>query len=107
MFSDIFLNPKIYNKKDRKEKIKSLSINNVIYKINFKGYNYSILKKEELFKEENVIYFKNYINKIKIPIYEVMNYDFTTKFYLDCEMENIPQHIYTKKDSLFLNFNTY
>ena len=106
MFSDIFLNPKIYDKKERRDKIISLSVNNIIYKNKFNGFNYSILKKEELFKKENIFYFKNYIKKIKIPIYEVLTYDVLTKFYLDCEME-VSQQIYEKKDKLFLNFNNY
>lgn len=107
MFSDLFLNPKIYNKEERKEKIKSLSIDNVIFKNGFSGFNYSLLKKVQLFEEKNKKYFINYINDIKVPIYEVLPYNAPTKFYLDCEMEDIPQNIYIKKEELFMKFNNY
>lgn len=107
MFSDIFLNPKKYDKVERREKLKNLSNNKVIFKNNFSGFNYSILDKKEIFKEENINYFKKYITDIKIPVYELLSYDVLTKFYLDCEMENIPQNIYNNKENIFLTFNEY
>lgn len=107
MISDIFLNPKKYNKDERRDKIKELSINNVILKNNFNGYNYSYFNKNELFDKKNISIYYNYIKNIKNPIYEVLSYDIPTKFYLDCEMEDIPQNILEKKDEIILKFNTY
>lgn len=107
MFSYLFLNPNIYNEKQRKEKLKNLSINNVIFKNGFNGFNYNYLKKEELFKKENTERFKLFLEGINIPVYELLGYNLPTKFYLDCEMENISKDIFDKKDELFLSFDKY
>lgn len=107
MFSDIFLNPKILNKDDRRNKIKNLSIDNIILKNNFTGFNYTIIKKEEIFKKDNFIKIDKYVRNINIPIYEVLSYDTPTKIYLDCEME-FPQKVtINNKEELFLKFNTF
>lgn len=106
MFTDLFLNPNLYNKEERREKIKTLSSDNLLFKNGFKGFNYSVLEKKKLFDDTNRKYFYNYIKNIKIPVYEVLPYDVPTKFYLDCEMEDIPQDIYLKRNDLFLKFNT-
>lgn len=107
MFSYLYLNPIKYDKTQRKEKIKKLSVNNIIFKNGFNGFNYNYFKKEELFKKENINNFKIFLESIKIPVYEVLGYDIPTKFYLDCEMENISADLFNKKDEIFINFDKY
>jgi hypothetical protein len=107
MFTDLFLDPRKLNKDERREKIKNLSYGNLIFKNKFTGFNYSILNKKHLFEEKNKNYFKKYINDIKIPIYEVLSYEVLTKFYLDCEMEELTVDEYNKKDDLFIKFDKY
>lgn len=105
MFTDLFLNPKNLDKVQRIEKIKSLCVNNVLFKRNFNGFNYTILDKKYLFDKNNTEMFYNYINNIKLPIYEVLSYNTYTKIYMDCEMEDLPQNIYPEKDNIILEFN--
>lgn len=105
MISEIFMNPKIYNKEERKEKIKKISINNVIFKNNFNGYNYSCFEKKELFDKKNIPLLHKYIENINFPVYELLSYNLPTKFYLDCELENLPREYMNKKDEIIINFN--
>lgn len=107
MLSHLYLNPAKYNKTQRKEKIKSLSVNNIIFKNGFNGFNYNYFRKDELFKKENKNNFKIFLESIKVPVYELLGYNIPTKFYLDCEMENITQDLFNKKDDLFLKFDKY
>jgi hypothetical protein len=102
MFSDFFLNPRLYDKDKRKDKIRDLSVNNVLLKRNFNGYNYTFFNKKLLFNKNNIKLINNYINNINIPIYEVLSYDTPTKVYMDCEMEDLPHNIYDNKYKIIL-----
>lgn len=105
MFTDLLLNPNLYNKEERKEKLKTISADHLIFKNGFKGFNYSILEKYKLLDPNNKKYFSKYLNNIKMPVYEVLSYNIPTKFYLDCEMEDIPKDIYLRRNDIFLKFN--
>lgn len=104
MFTDLFLSPKIYDKIQRRDKIKELCLSNVVFKRNFNGFNYTILNKKLLFDKNNIKTFNNYIENIKIPVYEVLGYNTPTKIYLDCEMEELPQNV-GDKEKIILEFN--
>lgn len=107
MFTDLFLNPNIYNKEQRKEKIKELCSNNILLKNNFNGFKYTFFNKDQLFNPKNIPRLNDYISNIKIPIYEILGYNTPTKIYLDCEMEDLPQNLYNDKNKIILEFNNY
>ena len=54
MFSDLFLNPKKLDKGQRIEKVKTLCVNNVLFKREFNGFNYTIFDKKCLFDKNNI-----------------------------------------------------
>jgi hypothetical protein len=86
-------------------KIKILCKNNILFKRNFNGFNYTIFDKKELFVKNNIGLFYNYVNNINIPIYEVLSYNTNTKIYMDCEMEDLPKNICSQKEKIILEFN--
>lgn len=106
MFRSFLLNPKIYTKNQRRDKLISLSNDNLIFKNNFTGFNYSLINKKELFNDNNK-YFYSYLENIILPVYEVLPSNLLTKFYLDCELDGLTEEEFNKKDNLFIEFNKY
>lgn len=107
MFTHLYLNPQKYSKTQRRDKINTLCLNNLVLKCGFNGFNYKYMKKEEVSKKINIPIIKSFIENIKEPTYELLGYDIPTKLYLDCELEISSDTLFNNREAFFVNFDKY